>query len=422
MREILKNFLRILAKLTLARYKPRVVAITGSVGKTSTKEAAAAVLSSRYYVRASMGNYNNEIGVPLTIINEESGERNGLIWFWVFVKAILKLIYTRYPQVLVLELGTDRPGDIKYLTDLIGRIDVAILTDIGISHLEFFAHPQELAKEKLTLIKKLPEDAVAVLNFDNPKIVEGKNLTRAKILGFGVSQQANLMISDFQIIDSENVTGANFKIHFKGHVVPFFLPHALGTPMVYAATAAVATGIALNVNLATASEVLRKFNPPAGRLRLIDGIKHTRIIDDTYNAAPSSTIAALDALKSISSIRKLAALGDMAELGIKTESGHREVAAKIVENQLNTVFLVGPKSKFTQDELEKRKFSGRVFWFENSDQAKMPIQNALVEGDTILVKGSQSVRMEKIVLEIMAEPQHAPLMLVRQTEKWLSNL
>ncbi len=418
MTDLLKNILRILAKLTLARYKPRVIAITGSVGKTSSKEAIATVLRSKFSVRASFENYNNEVGVPLTIIGEESGGRNVLLWAIIFIKAILKIILTDYPKILVLELGTDRPGDISYLVRLIGKINVAVLTDIGISHLEFFAHPESLAKEKLSLIKKLPKDSVALLNFDNAKIFEGRNATPARIVGYGFSHQANLLVSDMQIINSDGEVGTNFKVHHRGNVVPFFLPNGLGTPGVYAALAAAGVGLEFDINLVSASESLKKFSPPAGRLRLLDGIKHTKIIDDTYNAAPDSVTAALDALKSVAPGRKLAAIGDMAELGVKSDWGHKEIGAKIVEAGVNLVFLVGPKTKITAKELEKRAFGGRIIMFENSDMARLPIQNSLIEGDTILVKGSQSMRMEKIVKEIMADPMNAEKLLVRQDEKW----
>src|SRR5258708_8072626 len=417
MRNLAIKILALLARLTLYRYKPKIVAITGSVGKTSTKEAVTTVLASKFSVRATHANYNNEFGVPLAIINEESGSKNIILWLWVLVKAFFKLIISDYPQILVLEFGTDRPGDIAYLTNLVGRIDAAILTNIGISHLEFFAHPQELAKEKLSLIKKLERDTVAILNFDNQKIYDGKNQTKAEVLGYGFVEHANLVISDFQIIDSEGSFGGNFKIHYRGTVVPFFLPNVLGKPMAYAAAAAAATGLRFNLDLASASQALRKFNPPPGRLRLLAGIKHTRIIDDTYNAAPDSVFVALEALKSIAPGRKLVAIGDMAELGNKTESGHREVGARILEHQIDLVFLVGPKSKLILDELNKRKFTGRVNWYENSDQASLPIQNALIDGDTILVKGSQAVRMEKIVKEIMAKPLKAETMLFTQYTK-----
>jgi UDP-N-acetylmuramyl pentapeptide synthase len=420
MRDLIVKILGLLTKLTLARYQPKIVAITGSVGKTSTKDAIAVVLGPKFSVRKSTGNYNNEIGVPLTILGEPSAGRNIFLWLIIFIKAVLKLIYTSYPQILVLEFGTDRPGDIKYLANLVGKIDIGVLTDIGISHLEFFAHPQELMKEKLSLIKSLPSNSLAVLNFDNQKIYDGKNQTRAEILGYGFNEHTNLTISDFQIIASDNSKGANFKIHHRGTVVPFYIPNALGKPIAYTAAAAVGVAMRFNIDLASASGALRNFSPPPGRLHLLSGIKNTTIIDDTYNAAPDSTFAALESLKNVALGRKLFAMGEMAELGSKTDSGHREVGAKILENQVDVVFLVGAKAKLIADELSKRKFTGKVTWFETSDQARMPVQNALIEGDTILVKGSQSSRMEKIVKEIMADPLNADKLLVRQSKNWFT--
>ncbi len=418
MNSLLATSLKVLSKLTLFRYNPKIVAITGSVGKTSTKDAIAAVLGSKFSVRSSQGNYNNEIGVPLAIVGENSGGHNFFLWLIIFIKILFKLLFANYPKILILEFGTDRPGDIEYLVRLVGKVNVAVLTDIGISHLEFFSHPEALAKEKLSLIKNLQSDTVAVLNFDNPKIVDGKNQTKAKIIGYGFSNQANVLVSDFQLITSEGSEGINFKVHNKGNVVPFFIPNALGKPAVYAAAAAAAVGLEFGLNLVQISEAMKTFVPPAGRLRLIAGIKHTRIIDDTYNAAPDSTNAALDALHSIATGRKLAALGEMAELGAKSVEGHKSIAGKIIEAQVDVVFLIGKKTAATSDELTKRKFSGKVWWFENSQKAQLPIQNVLLEGDTILIKGSQSMRMEKIVLEIMADPESAPKLLVRQTRIW----
>jgi UDP-N-acetylmuramoyl-tripeptide--D-alanyl-D-alanine ligase len=424
MKNIVKNILRLLATATLARYRPRVVAITGSVGKTSTKQAVADVLKTKFSVRESTANYNNEIGLPLSVINEKSGEKNPLLWLLVFIKALFKLIYSDYPQILVLELGTDRPGDIAYLADLLGRIEVGVLTDIGISHLEFFTSQSELAKEKWSLIKKLDHTATAVLNIDNLKIYEFKAQTKAALIGYGFADNAQIKISDFQLIRVNDKWGANFKIHHNGNVVPFFLPSALGRPPVYAAAAACGCAVRFGVDLATASEALKSSLPLAGRLRMLEGIKHTLLIDDTYNASPDSTFAALEAQSLVAPLpaggRKVAALGEMTELGSKTDSGHREVAAKILENKIDLVFLVGEKTRIIQDELSQLKFAGFVKWFATSDQARIPIQQELLEHDTILVKGSQAARMEKIVKEIMSDPEHAPELLVRQSEKWLA--
>lgn len=421
MKVIVTTVLSLLARITLARFHPKIIGITGSVGKTSTKEAVTLVLSSKYQTRSSQKNYNNELGLPLSIMGELSAEKNVFGWLGIVLKALFKLTASDYPQILVLEMGTDRPGDISHLVRLVGKLDVAVITDIGVSHLEFFGTTQALVKEKLSILKGLGNQGAAVLNFDNQKIVEGVAGLRSETISFGFSPSADVYASDLRIVTKDSILGTNFKVHHQGTVVPFFIPNAFGKPTVYAVLAAAAVGLKFDLNLVELAGRLESFNPPPGRLRLIQGIKNTKILDDTYNAAPASTIAALETLRSIALGRKLAALGDMAELGTASESGHREVAVKIVESGAGAVFLVGKTVSIIEDELKRRKYQGKIFRFDTADSARIPVQNFLLAGDTILVKGSQSARMEKIVKEIMASPLEADKLLVRQSKKWLSD-
>lgn len=420
MKSLMQFFLKILARLTLLRYKPKIIGITGSVGKTSAKQAIAAVLTKRFSLRSSFENYNNEIGLPLTILNARSPGRNPWLWLGLILKAKLNLLAGKYPQVLVLEMGADRPGDIDYLTGIVEKLDAAVITDIGVSHLEFFASPQALAREKLSILKALSRNGAAVLNIDSQPVAAAVNRIKTRVIGYGFDTNASVRASDLQIVKKDDEWGINFKVHYRGTVVPFFLPGVLGRPAVYASLAAVAVGAYFGMNLVEIAEAVQDFSSLPGRLRLLKGIKRTLILDDTYNAAPNSTVAALEALNRLSGTRKLAAIGEMTELGEAAEEGHRVVAYKIMEFGIRAVFLVGNNTKIIAEELRRRHFSGAIKWFETSDQARIPVQNFLLEGDTILVKGSQATRMEKIVKEIMAEPMRARELLVRQTKTWLN--
>jgi UDP-N-acetylmuramoyl-tripeptide--D-alanyl-D-alanine ligase len=412
-------YLNILARLTLRRFKPRIVGITGSVGKTSTKEAIFCVLKNHVQTRANKSSYNNEFGLPLTILGLDTPGRNPFGWIMVFIKAILVLLGSDFPKVLVLEMGADRTGDIKKLLSVVGRLDVAILTDIGVSHLENYSNLQALVNEKLSIFFGLKNDGLAILNGDNEKIRASLSLIKQPKLTYGFDESSDAQAVEFQFLDKDGSSGTNFKIRHKGTVVPFYLPESFGKPNVYAALAAAAAGLFFGLNLVNASEALMNYRGPAGRLKLLYGIKRTWIIDDTYNAAPASTLAALEVLNQISKGRKVVAIGDMAELGPESEALHRQIGVRIQEMGVSLVFAIGSKAKAIEDELLKRKFSGRVLWFEDSDKARMTVQNLLVEGDTILIKGSQSVRMEKIVKEIMTDPMSADRLLVRQSEAWL---
>ncbi len=427
MKNLAAKILGLLTRLVLMKFKPVIVGITGSVGKTSAKEAIACVLRSRFSVRANSGNFNNEFGLPFTVLDQKFPGKNPFAWIWLIIKSLLVLAGGNYPQVLILEMGADRPGDIQYLLKLTGLIDYAVVTDIGISHMQNYPSREALIREKLSLIKGLKEHGTAVLNFDNghiAKFVKEKftgsaaGRTVGKYLTYGLDQEALVAASEIQLSHRNGSDGISFKVKYSGTVVPVMLPDALGSSNVYAALAAASVGLGMGMNLVEVSEALMNYVPPAGRLRMIAGIKHTKIIDDTYNAAPASTNLALDVLSQMATGRKVAAIGGMAELGSQNEAGHKEVAAKIQEVGVGLVFLVGDNAKIIRDELERRHFNGKVKWFESSENARIPIQNEIMEGDTILVKGSQSARMEKIVREIMAEPHLAEKLIVRQSAHW----
>jgi UDP-N-acetylmuramoyl-tripeptide--D-alanyl-D-alanine ligase len=301
MKTFFSKILGLLTRLALMKFKPVVVGITGSVGKTSAKQAVSAVLGERFQVRVSSGNYNNEFGVPFAVFGSASPGRNPWAWVWFFIRALRTLLGSRYPQVLVLEMGADRAGDIAYLLKITGPINYAVITDIGISHLSNYPNQDALSKEKLSLLKGLKPNGTAVLNSDNQHIQKFLSSSKLKhnAVTFGLGQGADISASQIQISDKNGLYGINFKIQHKGNVVPALLPDALGRSNIYSALAAAAVGVGMGMNLVEVSQALMKYVPPPGRLRVLGGIKHTKILDDTYNAAPASTVLALEVLSQI---------------------------------------------------------------------------------------------------------------------------
>lgn len=419
--------LKQLAAAIIRKYQPEVIGITGSVGKTSAKEAVHLVLASRFDVRASAKNYNNQIGVPLTVIGvAKTPGRSVLGWLMVFVRALRLLIRrdVHYPKVLVLEMGADRPGDIQYLTDL-APCTVGVLTAISHAHTEFFKTIKKIAQEKKVIISHLRRDGFAVLNFDNELVMENVGVTKAEVLTYGLKEGAAIRATDVNVLfDASGFrpTGLNFKVHYKGNVVPVFLPGALSESSIPAALAAIAVGSIFGVNLVSAAESFRQFVPLPGHLRLILGIKNTLIIDDTYNSSPAAAKAALETLKSIpvpAGAERYAVLGDMLELGAETETTHREIGFKVAELGIDYLITVGEASKITAAAAREAGLEEhRVACFADSSAAGKFLQEKLGQGDVVLVKGSQGARMEKIVKEVMAEPLQAKDLLVRQEESW----
>lgn len=415
------------AKFVLRKYNPKIVAITGSVGKTSTKEATVAVLSGEFYVRGNKSSYNSEIGVPLTIL----GLRNAYYSFFGWLKNVFKglsLIIARknYPRILVLEFGADKPGDIQNLTSWI-KPDIGVVTALGDIpvHVEFFGSPEALRSEKAKILNPLKFQDKAVLNFDDETVLEMREKTKAELITFGLGEGADIRGSGYKIIlrerkDGKIPEGITFKIDYKGNTAPVKIYDTFGRQQMYACLASAAIGTIFGLNLVKISEFLSRYKSPPGRLKLIKGVKDTYILDDTYNASPMAVHASLDTLNDIPAKRKIAVLGDMLELGPHTMSAHKkigEIAAKVCD----IIYTVGLRSKFTKEGAIEAGFPPeKIFEFSASDEACGALQNEIQKGDLILIKGSQAMRMEKIVVEIMAEPLEKERLLVRQDTFWMN--
>ncbi len=428
---MLKNWLQyLLAKLSkqiLKKYKPEIVGITGSVGKTSSKEAIAAVLQTKFSVGRTAKNYNNEIGVPLTIIGEPKTPGKSIAgWLRVIWRA-KKLLWKQdkqYPKILVLEMGADKPGDIEYLTSM-APCKVGVLTFISHAHTEFFKTIKKISQEKKIMISHLQPDGFAVLNFDNDLVMQNASTTKAELITYGFKEGADLRAADVNVMKNETTgwpMGLNFKVLYKGNVVPVFLPGVISKSAISSALAGLAVGTIFGVNLVEGAQALSKWNGLPGRMRLVSGIKNTLIVDDTYNSSPEAAKAALEAVSQLEikpGARRYAALGDMLELGPETENGHREVGFKVAELGFDFLITVGEAAKFIAIAAKEAGLDeNKIISFASSTEAGRFLQEKLKAGDIALVKGSQGARMEKIVKEIMAEPLQAPTLLCRQEKEW----
>lgn len=416
----LEKILRFMAKAILWKYKPKIVGITGSVGKTSTKEAIFVALSSGFKVRKNEKNYNNEIGIPLTIIGAESGDGSFLKWLGVFLKWLAVFIFpVNYPEILVLEMGVDRPGDMEYLLTFI-HPTVGIITNVSGTHLEFFKSIEQILKEKGKLVVNLPEDGLAILNADDERVFAFKDKLKVPISLFGIGDDAQLRASDLNFNSSNfEPQGISFKLNYEGKTIPIRLPFILAPHLVYAALCAISTGIFFKINVIDIAKSMEQFVSPQGRMNLIKGFRRSFIIDDTYNSSPESALAGLNTVKNIKALRKIIAFGDMLELGGDSEKGHEEVLMRAFQDGINLFFLSGDRIKKAAEKLEAEgKISVKVFFFDDPEGLGKELQKILREGDLVLAKGSQGARMEKAVKEIMENPEEAESLLCRQSKNW----
>ncbi len=410
MKKILINILKFifekLARLTIWRFRPDVIAISGSVGKTSAKEAIFAVSKNSYRVRKSNGNFNNELGMPLAILGNwaKIGKPIFLFWLRVIIAAFFRLIFlprSFYPKILILEYAAGKPGDIKYLLN-IAKPKVAVLTAIGNLpvHLEFYADPQAVVREKSKLIENLYTDNFAVLNFDDEETIVLKEKTRGKIMTFGFNEGADIRITNFEnrLEDGKlEESGIFFKLEYKRNFVPVVLRGVLGKSHAYATAAATAVGLIYDLNLVEIAERLaNNYQPAKRRMNLISGKKKIYIIDDSYNASLLSMTNALQTLKDLGGKRRVAVLGDMLELGEYSNEAHEKIG-KLAAESVDILITVGFLAKIIA---ESAKNSGlpmeKIFSFENTEEALATVRKLVKAGDIVLIKGSRAIRLDKI--------------------------
>ena len=418
--KLLRFKLRWLARLTIARYQPRIIGITGSVGKTSTKFALKAVLAKNYRVRASSGNLNNELGVSLAVLGDWKEKdlelvsraqpagtakiRKTFFWFRVLASSAWRIVKKtgQYPEILILEYGADRPGDIKNLLK-IARPEMTVITAIGDIpvHVEFFAGPEDVAREKGRLIECLSAAGLAVLNGDDDTVAHLKSRTRARVMTFGFLGGADMRITRFEnCAEDDRPVGISFKLEYQGAFVPVRIKGVFGKAQAYAAAAAAVIGLAFDMNLVAISEALGNYVPAPSRMRLLAGMKGTFIIDDCYNASPLSVHAALDAVRDLPAKRKVAVLGDMLEIGKYTVEAHEHVG-ELAGKFLDVLVTVGARAKFIAEAAKSAGMkSAHIFSFDTADDAKKPVQDLIQKGDLVLIKGSHSMELDKVVEEV----------------------
>lgn len=417
MRKLLENILLKQAKRIIVRHNPTIIAVTGSFGKTAAKDAIFAVLDDKQTARMSIKNYNNELGVPLTIIGEEAPGSSLMNWLSLLLAGRRALSDENYPKTLILEMAADRPGDLQKLVD-VAPPTISIVTAVGPVHLEYFLTEENIAKEKATLVKVLPQDGTAILNGDDEKVDKMRELTKAKVMTYGFGENVDIRGADIQ--RKANGIGFMFKIHYDGKVIPSETDHLLAEYQIYSLLAAFAAAIALGKNPLDAAKQLTEFIPPPGRLKVLSGIKNTTIIDDTYNASPVAVRGAITVLKqAYPKARTWAVLGDMMELGGDSQSMHEEIGKHVFKTGVDYLATVGERSK---DSARAARAAGmsedKIFRFERPEDAGKFLEDEIITGDVLLVKGSQGARMEKIVKELMANPLDAPMLLVRQGKGW----
>lgn len=346
----------------------RVVGITGSVGKSTTKEMVAEVLSTRYRTLKSPGNLNNEIGLPLTILRLSTGH-----------------------QRAVLEMGFYVPGEIAFLCD-IALPQIGVVTNIGTVHAERAGSQEAIARGKAELVQALPPapDGIAILNFDDPWVRKMEEKTKARVFFYGLSPEATLWADNVVGLGLE---GIRFRLHYRSETLYVKIP-VIGRHSVHTALRAAAVGLVDGMNW---QEILEGLSQGHTQLRLaaVRSQSGALLLDDTYNASPESMLAALNLLDELDG-HKVAVLGEMLELGPYERGGHEMVGLRAAQ-VVNVLLTLGERAHMIADAARRagmKKTS--VIEFDDLDTLVEWLKANLTEKDSVLIKGSHGLRMDRI--------------------------
>ena len=365
-----------LARYYRSLFKVRVVGITGSVGKTTTKEMLTTIAQRKWKVLKNAANYNNEIGLPLTLFQLD-----------------------RSHEVVVLEMAMRGLGEIQRLAS-IAKPEIGVITNVGISHIERLGSQGSIADAKAELLGELPPDGVAILNAEDGYFEVMKERFKGKVVSFGSSKSADVIGARIKCLDRGQY---RFVLLVSGQgAVEVTLP-VLGHHNVYNALAAAAAANQLGMDLPTIREGLETVSPPDMRMEFTESKAGYAVLNDAYNASPASVIAALKTLHALKGYdRKVAVLGDMLELGDYAQKAHEDVGRALVESGVKKLIVVGRLAVGIADGARAAGLpNAAIKSYASSTEAAKKIKSHLRTGDAVLVKGSRAVKMEEIVRALL---------------------
>jgi len=410
--QALKSLYRILKSYALKvikRHNPFVIAVTGSVGKTSAKEAIYTIMNEKFgvEVRSTTGNLNAEIGIPLTILGYKNYPSK---WLWpVFlVGAYFRTLKRKYPKYLVVEMGIEHPGDINYFGSIV-RPDIAVITAATPAHVANFKSVEEMQAEKVSIREIVKEGGSVIYNNDDKYLSEQKFVSAVK---YSIMSESDFKANKIEV----DLSGNNYQVKTPEGVINI-KSNLVGRQMIYTELAAISVAKRLKIENEVIQSGLSKMNQYPGRVQILEGIESSTIIDDSYNSNPASAKAALDLLSELKTDgRKIAILGNMNELGEIEKDVHRELGA-YAKGKCDVAIFAGANAEIMQKGFADNKCSKAFF---GRDELTSELNNFVYKDDIILVKASQNGNyFEEVVKFLMKEKGRASELLVRQGPEWM---
>ena len=441
-KQLAKKLFKFEARMILRKYHPKIIAITGSVGKTTTRDFLYAALSKKFFVRKSEKSVAG-LGIPLTIIGYHNfGITKNFLTTLFFG---LKLLFwkSNYPAWLILEIDADKPGDVESVSDWL-PVDILVVTAIGNvpAHIEAFGSDmQKFLAEKKKLLGSVHRDGVIIYNSDDETACRLVAESPLRKISCGVAGNANVRGSEFEILSSNaggisKPTGMKFEITSREHSLGVsgealpppsvdsgfaIIMDTIGAHNEYAALLSVAVADLLDVPMSESVKAIEKSAPLSGRMKIIAGVCDSTVLDDSYNSSPIAARMAVETFARVeTSGRKIAVIGDMLELGKFSAEEHRELG-RLLAPVAQYAVCVGLRARRVAETMLLLSFDEeKISCFDSASEAGEFLQNFIQPGDLILVKGSQAMRLEKTVEQIMRHPEDTRTLLVRQEPEWLS--
>lgn len=420
LRSVLTFLLTLEAKAIVAKYRPKIILVAGGVGKTLAKDAAFAALSEAFFVRS--GEQSGVFGASLAVVGVPNPQGSPFLW----VKSLLEGVFlitlrAPYPEWLVIETTAERPGTIARMRWLKPSAVIAVRFPAVPPHVEFYPSPEAAIAEALTPARWLAAGGAFVANEDDENAKHAGVAEGVRRMTFGLGETADIQMEKLRTnVRGGMPSGISFDVLTSGERSRVSLAGVAGTQHIYPVLAGVAAALAEGVLLEKAAAGFGRYAPRAGRMRLIPGMRGTMIIDDSYTSSPAAAEEALSALADIPrGGKRVAVLADMLELGALSVGEHARIGG-IAASSSDVLMTVGVRARGIA---EGARAAGmppeRVLECENGADAAAKLLPIIAEGDVILVKGSQAMRMERVVKSLMAEPGKARELLVRQSREWL---
>ena len=391
-----------MARIAILLHRPHITGITGSVGKTTTKDMVVCILKeANISFRASQKSYNSEFGVPLTILGVSSGLRNPFVWIWQIIKAFFNMFFN-VPKHLVLEIGLEYPGDIHKIISWL-KTDVSCITHLAKVpvHLENFSSKEELYLEKISLFDSVKKGGIKLFNSEDP-------VQRRYVDNSWVDLNSIVSIVSYDIHhDSDNPVGMDVVLNVNDKEETFYIPNVISIGAVNSLVQAVSIVLSIDntISISTIRKAVASQLPTSGRGRIVPGLNASTIIDETYNASPVAVKAALNILGLVNKSKKIVVLGKMLQLGDDEDRAHAEVG-ELADKVADKVIVIDDAPYGVGEQMTHDK--------------AIQMCKELADSKTVfLFKGSQGARIEKIVRELVSEDIDPAEYLVRQEKHWL---